>query len=336
VSEKYTSDRVIFASAGEQRGFLLAAKERIGNSWQDLAVLVDRHPRTIREWANEKYRIPYPVMIILAKKARMRLPASLIIKTWHDHLSEAGRVGGHAVARQRGGRVAPDEAYRLKKWRKWWDKIGKEKFHPIINKPRVIVRPRRSAKLAEFVGIILGDGGISSMQVIVTLHRNDDREYNIYVQKLMTDLFGVVPAVHQRSDSLADNIVVSRVALVRFCTEDLGLKKGNKVKQRVDIPVWVKENRQYLRACVRGLIDTDGSVFRHRYTVNGKLYSYKKLAFTNASPPLVQSVFRALQEFRLQPRLTAREVRLDSQEDMRKYFIIFGSSNPKHLKRYQQ
>ena len=117
--------------------------------------------------------------------------------------------------------------------------------------------------------------------------------------------------------------------------EKLGLKQGNKIKQQVDIPNWIKRNKGYSVSCVRGLIDTDGSVFNHRYKVGGKYYSYKKLAFTSYSQPLRQSVFNVLKNKGLSPRFAQdKDVRLDSIRDMKKYFQVFSSHNPKHLKRY--
>jgi hypothetical protein len=105
----------------------------------------------------------------------------------------------------------------------------------------------------------------------------------------------------------------------------------------MDIPDWIKNNEQYSIACVRGLVDTDGCVFIHRYKVNGKIYVYKKLAFTSYSDPLLCSVFAILKKNGLNPRLAQRrDVRLDSVNDMKKYFKIFSSHNLKILKQYKK
>lgn len=306
-------------------------------TWSDIAQVLGLHPRTIRDWAREKNRMPYSAAKQLAQKTAITLPGNTRVLTWREHLRRAGKAGGKALVKKHGGRVAKNEKHRLRKWREWWEKIGRHQFHPIINKPLPIQKPARSPSLAEFVGIMIGDGGISPSQVVITLHRFDDKEFSQHVRKLIRKLFGVIPGTHESRDALADDIVVSRVKLVRFCVDKLGLKLGNKIKQKVDIPLWIKKNQKYLRACVRGLIDTDGSVFTHRYRIKGKLYQYKKLSFTSASEPLRQSVFESFLSWKLHPRLAGnRDVRLDSQEDMRKYFAVIGSHNPKHLKRYSQ
>ena len=87
---------------------------------------------------------------------------------------------------------------------------------------------------------------------------------------------------------------------------------------------------------MRGLIDTDGCVFTHRYKVNGKWYNYRKLSFKSHSKSLCQSVVNILEENGLNPRLAQkRDVRLDSIEDVQKYFRLIGFNNPKNLKRYK-
>lgn len=335
--EKYAYDRIVFQKPGDQASFLTKAKYCLGGSWDDLAKLLNLHSRTVRDWAREKYCMSHNAAKQLAQQADLRLPRGAKIKVWQEHLSRAGMAGGKALVKEHGGRVIKDEKHRLRKWREWWEKTGKHMPHPIINKPLPIRKPARSESLAEFVGIMLGDGGISPMQVMITLHRFDDKEFSQHVRELITRLFGVVAGTHMIRDALADNIVVSRVALVRFCVNELGLKLGNKIKQKADIPPWIKKNQKFLKACVRGLVDTDGSIFTHRYRVKGKLYQYKKLSFTTASEPLRKSVFLALSEWGLHPRLAEdRDVRLDSQGNMQKYFNLIGSHNPKHLKRYWQ
>lgn len=78
-------------------------------------------------------------------------------------------------------------------------------------------------------------------------------------------------------------------------------KNESKIKQKVDIPHWIKKKTVFLKVCIRGLFDTDGCLAIHRYTVNGSSYKYKKLAFSSASLPLIQSVMNALLTFDFHP-----------------------------------
>jgi hypothetical protein len=129
-------------------------------------------------------------------------------------------------------------------------------------------------------------------------------------------------------------IVISRIELVHFL-EEVGLSRGSKVHAQIDIPEWIKANNTYLIPCVRGLVDTDGCIFNHRYVSKGKEYSYKKLDFTSGSNPLRETVYAFFKELGMHPRYSSqRGVRLESKKDIQAYFKVVSSSNPKHLNRY--
>ena len=134
---------------------------------------------------------------------------------------------------------------------------------------------------------------------------------------------------------MVKDVTISRKGLIAYMSS-VGLVVGHKVRHQVDIPGWILDNEEYSLACVRGLMDTDGCVFTHRYKVGGKIYKYKKIAFTNKSKPLLNSVYSILKNIGLHPRFsTTFDVRLDSIQDVKSYMKIIGTHNNKHLKRYK-
>ena len=234
------------------------------------------------------------------------------------------------------GHVGGNPEYRIKKWHEWWNREGKFKKYNSLFSRKTINKPRRSKELAEFIGIMLGDGGITNwaQQIKITLNNRDDKEYIEFVCKLIEKLFHRKPSIFPRKEAIASTISVSSMNLVDYLVK-LGLKTGNKVKLQVDIPDWIKNNRTYSIACVRGLVDTDGCIFKHTYKINNKSYIYKKLAFVSCSQPLRKSVYDTLKSVGIKSRFYSyRDIRIDSQKDMELYFKIIGSSNPKHLNKY--
>jgi len=326
--------RVVFPK-GEQFRFLEKARTILGLDYSEMAGLLKVHPRTLNDWKREAGSMPLPIVEKIAREGKMKMPVHAKIRDPFWYVKEGAGSKGGATVYKKYGRIGGDPEYRKKKWYEWWEREGKRKYSFIgVCKP--IAQPRRSKDLAEFVGIVLGDGGISKRQITFTLHAVDDKPYSKFIISLVKSLFNVPVRNHNHNNSLGVDYVISRSELVRFCTERLGLKVGGKVRQQVDIPLWIKKNKDYATVCVRGLIDTDGSIFTHRYRVGDRWYNYKKLQFTSRSQPLRQSVFRILQELGLHVRL-ARDyyVWIDSQNDMKRYFEIVGSHNPKHLKRYE-
>jgi len=333
MAESFKSKRVIFKK-GAQGSFLLKAKNKLNLDWIAISKMLGISPRTLIDWHKEKFSMSLSALKILCEKTNIAIPKNIEIKDPFWYASKGARKGGLAKFKKYG--CVGDSETRKKKWQEWWEKEGKNK-KSILYKRIPINKPRKSVQLAEFTGIVLGDGGISKRQVTVTLHRITDKKYSYFVRGLIKKLFNVIHGKYCDQKGLADNIVVSRSDLVDFCKDNLGLKIGNKIKQQVDIPNWIKENKKFQIACVRGLVDTDGSVWDHKYNSNGKMYSYKKLGFTSLSKPLLYSVFSILKDNGLNPRMyKEKEIRLDSIESMRKYFMIFGSNNPKHLNKYRK
>ncbi len=328
------SKRAAFLT-GKQKKFIINAKKGLNLTWNQFAKILNISTRNLTDWKNEKFHISFNAVKIICRKTKIKIPKNIKIKEPFWYVNKGARIGGIVVYKKY-GHIGGDPEKRKKKWYEWWEREGRFKKHPIINKTLPIKKPRKSEELAEFTGIVMGDGGISKYQLTITLSFKDDKEYIKFVVKLIKKLFGVNPNVYRREKDSVDNIVVSRTKLIKFCVEKLGLKIGNKVKQQIDIPDWIKRNRNFRIACVRGLVDTDGSVFTHTYTSNGKLYSYKKLAFTNHSKPLILSVYKIIKGLGLNARLAQKEseVRIDSIKDMKRYFQIISSHNPKHLRRY--
>lgn len=193
--------------------------------------------------------------------------------------------------------------------------------------------PEMSEELAEFIGIMLGDGGMSAFQITITLSLVDDLEYSNFVKSHIHKLFNVVPKMYIREDVNTVCVSLARKKAVKYLCS-LGLVVGNKVKQKIRVPKWILNNESYSLACMRGLMDTDGSVYTHKYIVGGKEYKYKKLCFSSASQPLRQDVLFILHRFGSTATCSGTNVRIDSINDVKRYMQVIGTHNPKHLKRY--
>ncbi|HIG96008.1 TPA: hypothetical protein HA249_03930 [Candidatus Woesearchaeota archaeon] len=247
-----------------------------------------------------------------------------------EHLKLSGRKGGLAVL-EKYGKLPIREQVRKEKWNDWWKTVGKESYIK-SHAPLRITKPKKNPALAEFVGIMMGDGTVSTYHIGITLNATDDAEYVVFVMKLIKKLFGVHPKIYKRKDKNAVVITVARKLLVEYL-HSLGLPIGNKIKQGLNIPTWILNNPEYARACLRGLMDTDGSVFTHTYKSKEKIYHYKKLSFTSASPALLASVQEILTQNNIQAHISKTNLRIGTRTSVERYFSCISSHNTKHLKR---
>ncbi len=200
-----------------------------------------------------------------------------------------------------------------------------------------IFLPEYSAELAEFIGIILGDGSIQSYKkgkkvgvysVRIAGDLKLDHDYHInFVKPLGEKLFGLKAGIHEK---LQGNEVLTcfySKNLVEFLG-DMDLRSGDKIINKLRIPRWILENEDYLKACLRGLIDTDGSIFRMSQRDKNLL----RIGFTNHNIELLNDTRDAFKKLGYHPSkiIKDRAFVISRQSDVTKYINEVGFSNDKH------
>lgn len=319
----------------KQSDFLNKIKQEYNIEWADIAKACRVHNRTLFDWRRNKYQMSYEALQRFKKKYNVFIPNKIEIlpDTWN--IRNAARLGairrnelygspGTPEGRRKGG-LASYRAYRLDP-QKYLETgfIG----------PKDIDYPRKSSLLSELVGIILGDGGITRYQVTVSLNNRTDREYAHFVLKLFRKLFNLKATLTVREKNTCA-LVVSSVKLIDYLNK-IGLKRGDKIRQQVNIPKWILKNKDYMIACLRGLVDTDGGVYYHNHVTKGIRYRHLGLGFTSHSLPLLRDVHNIFLNLEFPAKINYRgHVFLYDREAIKKYFAKIGTHNIHHLYRYQ-
>lgn len=198
--------------------------------------------------------------------------------------------------------------------------------------------PRKSAELAEFFGIMMGDGGINNeWQANVTLNTDADAKYIPYVANIMERLFQKRPAVRARMNCKATVVSLASTTVVEFLVEN-GLVRGNKLAKGLEIPQWILGKKTYKMAAVRGLVDTDGCLVFHAHTVKGKVYKNLYLSFSSGSQVLLGQVVEIFFELGYKPHFATngREIYLYSAHDIVSYMRSVGTSNERIERVYKK
>ncbi|GEM_PF-677425 len=210
--------------------------------------------------------------------------------------------------------------------------------YPCKSHRKIIKIPNNSEKLAELLGIVLGDGGISNdWQLVISLNSVLDLKYSEYVNNLLRELFEVDVAVRKRPHQNTSVLVCSSTNLVDFLISK-GAVRGNKIMQKINIPNWINDNLEYKKKFVRGLVDTDGCLYIHKHFVNNVLCHNIGFCFTSYSKTMVNSVAGILKEHSIKPHITdgGKRIYLYSSKDVLSYLSIFGSSNPRIYEKYSE
>lgn len=193
--------------------------------------------------------------------------------------------------------------------------------------------PESSEKFAEFYGAMLGDGNlnktkgykIGTYMARIVGDQKLDYEYHIgFLKPLMEELFGLSVKVGKQGRGTMYITIYSKL-LVNFL-EKKGFMAGDKIKNKLNIPGWIKENNDFLKACLRGLYDTDGGI----YQLNNQRTC--QIAFTNHNPVLLKDVRDSLIKLGIIPSniVAGRRVYITKRSELQKFLKLVGFSNPRH------
>ncbi len=198
-----------------------------------------------------------------------------------------------------------------------------------------IFLPEDSAELAEFYGIMLGDGNLTKIKSykigtyqirVVGDSRYDNSYLTNYVAPLIRKLFSVEVKFYKYKNQNALSLNVYGRQLVDFLIFK-GFKPGDKIRSQVSIPNWIKINTSFLKACLRGLYDTDGSAYK---LTNQNSY---QICFTNYNSTLLNDVRNSLLSFGIGVSKISkgRDITITRKSELLKFLNEVGFSNFKHL-----
>lgn len=198
---------------------------------------------------------------------------------------------------------------------------------------------KKSDNLAELVGIILGDGSFyiknnSHYQLDIAFNLKEEKKHCDFVKSILKQLTKEhiytkhdtdSNCIHLRLNSKKDVLDILSVSIV---------KNGDKIKNKVTIPDWLFEKESYLKSCVRGLIDTDGSVYR----MSKRDHKLIRIEFKSKNRKLLNDVRKALILLNYHPSkvICNKEIFLSRQKEIERYINEIGFNNFKHIRRFNK
>ena len=288
---------------GKQKELIYLAKK--DNPWRELSLFLSLNEAYLcRDVKNEKVLISYEVYEKICKLIGRRFD-KFIIEKLEDNW---GNVKG-----------------------------GKNSYGSTIK----LIKPEFNEKLAEFIGAVLGDGhvfyhkgkkiGVYGIRIAGDLNLDKDYHEN-YLKELGKSLFKLEGRVLLRIKEKNNERFLDFYSkeLVEFFKE-IPIYPGNKIKNQSTIPKWIIEHNTFLKACLRGLIDTDGSIFR----MSNKNFNLLRICFTNYNITLLNDTRNAFIKLGFNPSkiILNKQFFLSRKSDITKYLKEIGFSNKKHLDR---
>lgn len=169
--------------------------------------------------------------------------------------------------------------------------------------PRSYLAIPHSAELAEYIGVMLGDGHIEKFprteRIIISCNSKNMGMIERYA--LMTErLFNKKPTVEKVA--CCNNV---RIHLYqKEISRRLRIPTGNRSQFDFKVPRWISANKAYYAALLRGLFEAEGSLSIHLPTCT---YNFQ---FCNMNPSLLAAVEGGLRKLGYNPEIRQKYVRL--------------------------
>ncbi|MEK6912343.1 MAG: LAGLIDADG family homing endonuclease [Nanoarchaeota archaeon] len=310
-------ERRIKLKKGVQREIILEASKREGNM-KKMAAKVKVPYSTMKNYSAEYRFLPenlFNNLLKLSNKSTENIDASYLDYKWGQRLG--GKLGIRALEKKYPGKI--------KKWRS----LAMKKALRTNPRLKKINLPKISEELAEFIGIYLGDGTMTTNQIRIVGDARYDVFYFEYISKMVYHLFGLKTSLIKHKDTNTFLVVVYSKALCEFMNQNFNLKPGDKIRNQSGIPQKIFRNINFAKACLRGLIDTDGSVSRR-----GRNGSQFCIQFTSHNKKLLGQVKKINKRLKIFTFGDETGTGTNKWENIVKYFQIVGSSNPKHIVRF--
>ena len=202
--------------------------------------------------------------------------------------------------------------------------LHKEKNFGIHSRPTEIKFAGLNENFAEFIGIMLGDGNIYKNSIRIMMDKREIH-YKEYVKNLGYQLFKLNFNEYEAKDVNQFRLYKDSKNLTQLLLR-YGLKRGNKIKNQVGIPIWILKNKLYSLRCIRGLIDTDGCVFWNKR--DKRMY----ITFSNSSSKLLSDFKIITSRVGLNfANSVLNHVCLYRRNEIERYIKRIGFSNRKHI-----
>lgn len=165
--------------------------------------------------------------------------------------------------------------------------------------------------LAELTGVVIGDGNLWTdgkyrYRVDINGDPKLDREYFNFLSTIIQTMFNRKTWLQVRPHELVLRTQSKKV--FDFLTKELGLPYGDGKGRKVIIPTKIlSSNWKILRCCIRGIADTDGSLFFAKK--EGYRDDYPTIEISTTSRGLAEDLKRILKSrtFRIGSRKQVRE-----------------------------
>ena len=301
---------------GRQRELILKASKKEG-SLKKFGKKLNVPYSTFKKYGQEKFLMSESLFkeIIKAANIKEEIEREYLKNTW-----------GNSIGGKKGMKTLNEKySEEIIKWRK----KGLNKSSQ--RKPRKIKKPKLNEKFAEFIGVYLGDGTMTKYFIRISGDFRYDKPYFEYLKKLVEELFGIDSKITKEKKHNTSYLTIFSKEVCSLLNKKYQISYGHKIKNKTIIPKEIINNKKLMFACIRGLIDTDGSISRR-----GRNGSQFCIQFTSHNKTLLKQVEKFMESEKIFTFGDKTGTGTNKKEKIIEYFKNIGSSNLRHIVRFYE
>jgi len=310
-------ERRIELKRGKQKNLILNAINTFG-SLKNLAIKLRVPYPTFKNYFQESRLLPeklFDKILKLSSIEKNDLNLSYLPYNWGQ--SKGGKKGMKTLEKK--------YPHHILQWRRKGLKNSNRCKTKEINYPKL------NEKLAEFIGVYLGDGTLTKYFIRISGDSRYDGPYFNYLNKLIDNLFGIIGSITKDKKHNTMYLTIFSKKLCSFLKKEYKLNYGHKIINKTSIPKQILNNRKLLFVCIRGLVDTDGSVSRRG--IRGSQFC---IQFTSHNKNLLKQVEKFMRKEKFFTFSDKTGTGTNSKEKIFKYFKEIGSANLRHIIRFYE
>jgi hypothetical protein len=322
-SRGFNCQKVFIFQESEQAKLIYKAIQKAG-SQRKLSVLTGISKGAISSYKSETFLISRKNLEIILTFLNIHLGevAHLINQELPGNWGQ--KIGGHNSS----GRFSQDELFKhmayVRKFRKTSEKAFTFKY---------------DSSFFEFYGILMGDGcisqykdsaGVSRCDLVITGDKRFEVSYFSYIKSMLKDKFNIHAYVYQYRNENTIRLFVRSKPFSR-CFLNLGFPCGNKYRTLMIPPPFVSFGWGKLKYLIRGLFDTDGSIFAKR----NERYRYPYISLSSKNPDLLIELRSILRRRGYPFYINGQNLVMKGLSNAARWMDDVGTSNQKHSFKYR-
>ena len=202
-----------------------------------------------------------------------------------------------------------------------------------------------NSKISELIGAIIGDGCIrykpemNQYYLEIVGNKDEEKQYFDYLKKILKKEFNLDAHIKTRERGL--RLKAYSKLFIEYLINELNMPSNKEKGPNIIIPKQIIQNPELLRFCLRGIVDTDGSLFLSNKSHRS---DYPTIEISTTSKKLASQLKEVLSnQFRIGFRsykplsyLTIYRVSLNGEKMVDKWFNEIGFSNQRNINRYKK